>query len=398
MTVVEEILSKKVGRRVSAGDQVVVNVDGVMSHDSSTPLAIESFNKFEERVIPRSVLDKITVVFDHVYPSPQERYSTFQKHVREFCKQHGIRLYEGEGVCHSVMIEKGHVKKGDFIVGGDSHTPIYGVKGAIGVGMGSTDVSACWRLGNTWIELPEGLLITLSGDLARGVYPKDVALAYVRELTCKGGIGKALEFAGPFTEKLSVEERMPIGALATEASAVTDVFLESGSKSGSGYTEKMEIDVGELEPLVACPHNVDNVKPVTEVAGRKVDQVFVGSCANGMVCDLAVVAKILKGRKVHSGTRMIIIPATRSIYAEAYKKGYLETFMKSGAVVCWPSCGPCLGRFEGVLSAGEVCVSTSNRNFRGRMGSPEAEIYLASPATAAASAIEGRITDPRDYL
>ncbi|MFQ6084907.1 MAG: 3-isopropylmalate dehydratase/homoaconitate hydratase family large subunit [Candidatus Bathyarchaeia archaeon] len=398
MTIVETIFSRKLGREVEPGDQVVIDVDRIMSHDSSTPLAIEAFGRFKDGRIPKDVVKKIVVVFDHVYPSPNERYSNFQRSIREFCRHHGINLLEGEGISHSVLIEKGLVKQGDVVVGGDSHTPICGVVGALGFGMGSTDIAACWKLGQTWIEIPESILVTVTGETGRGVFPKDVALSYVEKLTSRGGIGKALEFGGSYCKELGIDERMPIGALATETSATTGVFSGDLVETGSDYADQIEIDASDLEPLVACPHEVDNVRPVSDVEGREVDQVFVGSCTNGTLCDLRIVNRIMSKRRVHKDTRMVIIPATRRVYEEASKLGYLETFLRSGAVVCWPSCGPCLGRFEGVLGQGEVCVSTSNRNFRGRMGSPRAEIYLASPAVAAASAIEGRIRDPRGYL
>lgn len=398
MTIVETLLSKRIGKRVESGDHVVVQVDRVMSHDSSTPLAIEAFKRFDEQVIPPEVLDRILVVFDHVYPSPRERYSSFHKSIREFCGRYGIRLYEGKGICHSLLIEQGLVRPGDVVVGGDSHTPICGVVGALGFGMGSTDIAAGWRFGETWIEVPQSILIRFTGNMPRGVYPKDLALAYVEKLTCKGGIGTALEFTGEIARGLTSDERMPIGALATEASATTEVFSTPEFGPEGDYVDTHEINVGDLEPLIACPDNVDNVKRVQEMEGKEVDQVFVGSCANGKICDLAVVARILKGRKVNGNVRMIVIPATRRTYDDALRLGYIETFLRSGAVVCWPSCGPCLGRFEGVLADGEACLSTSNRNFRGRMGSPNAMIYLVSPATAAASALEGKITDPRGYV
>lgn len=398
MTIIETILSKKIGERVKSGDHIIVRVDRIMSHDSSSPLAIEAFEDFDEQVIPEEVLERIVVIFDHVYPSPRERYSSFHRAIREFCSRHGIKLYEGEGICHPLLIERDLVRSGDVVVGGDSHTPICGVVGALGFGMGSTDIAACWRFGETWIEVPQSILIRFTGSMPRGVFPKDVALSYVEKLTCRGGIGMALEFTGPITRKLTPDQRMPIGALATEVSATTEVFSTAEFRPEGDYADAMEIDVSDLEPLIACPHNVDNIKRVTEVKGKEIDQVFVGSCANGMICDLAVVAKILKGKKIHGNVRMIVIPATRRIYEDALRQGYIETFLRSGAIVCWPSCGPCLGRFEGVLADGEVCISTSNRNFRGRMGSPNAMIYLASPATAAASAVEGEITDPRGYI
>jgi 3-isopropylmalate/(R)-2-methylmalate dehydratase large subunit len=301
------------------------------------------------------------------------------------------------------MIEKGYVQPWNVIIAGDSHTPVYGVAGAVGLGVGSTDVAACWKTGQTWLEIPESIKVEVKGWLPKGVTSKDVALAYVKELTLSGGQEKALEFCGDTLARMDVYERMPIGIMATECTAVTEVF-QDGAKGlipdkGASYSDEVIVEANKLEPLIACPHSPDNVKVVGDVAGKEVNQVFIGSCTNGTIHDLRIAARLLEGRAANPYVRTIIAPATLDIYRQALKEGLIDVLQKSGAMVCLPpGCGPCLGRHLGVLGEGDVCVSTSNRNYQGRMGSPKSEVYLASPATAAATALEGRITDPRRYM
>ncbi|MEM5836299.1 MAG: aconitase/3-isopropylmalate dehydratase large subunit family protein [Candidatus Aenigmatarchaeota archaeon] len=397
-TVIEKIIKKK-GR--VEGDIAILPVDMIMSHDQTTPLAIESFEEFEkEGAKPKK--EKMIIVFDHICPPSFPEASYNQKIIKEFCKKYGINFYEGQGICHALMLEEGFVRPWDVIVGGDSHTPCYGVAGALGLGMGSTDIAACWKTGETWIQIPESIHIKIEGEPRKGIYPKDVSLKYVGELGADGALDKAIEFSGSFLKKLTPYERMPIGLMATEVGAITEIFyLEEYGLFPENpiYAKELEIEVEKLEPLIACPHKPHNIKAVREVAGKEVDQIFIGSCTNGTIYDLREVAKILKGRKVNPYTRTLIIPATLKTYEEAYKEGLIDIFVRAGAmVVLPPSCGPCLGRQAGVLGKNQVCVSTSNRNYEGRMGDPTAEIYLASPATAAATAIEGRIADPRGYL
>lgn len=301
------------------------------------------------------------------------------------------------------MLERGFIHPGDVIAGGDSHTLVYGVASAIGIGMGSTDIAACWKTGKTWLEIPETIHIIMEGQLPTAVYPKDLALRYVQELTLSGARGNVIEFSGNLLETMSVYERMPIGLMATECSAVTEVFWNQAAEllpdHDAHYLDEIEIDAGSLEPLVALPHAPDNVKPVTEIEGIEVNQVFIGSCTNGTLHDLEIVATILKNRTINRYTRTLISPATVQIYEKALERGYINTFLKSGAMVCMPpGCGPCIGRHLGVLGEGDICVSTSNRNYQGRMGSPKSEVYLASPATAVATALEGKIADPRRYI
>jgi 3-isopropylmalate/(R)-2-methylmalate dehydratase large subunit len=395
-TLVEKIIHSK---STVENDYAVLDIDLVMSHDTTTPLAIDSFNKFNERKLYDK--SKIKIFFDHIYPSSYVSASELHRKMREFCKEFGLVPHEGEGICHTMMIDK-YVKPGMILVGGDSHTPVYGVASALAFGMGSTDIAACWRTGKTWIQIPEAVLIEVEGELQKGVYSKDIALNYVGELSSKGGLDKALEFRGKTLQMLDKFERMPIGIMATEVSAQTQIFWDKerglvGDKDAN-YFDKYLIDASILEPLVACPHEVDNIRNIGDVQGLKMDQVFVGSCTNGTLNDLRVVAQILKGKFIDKDTRLIIIPATKEIYSYALNEGLISILFDSGAMICYPGCGPCIGRQQGVLAPGERCLSTSNRNYRGRMGSPEAEIYLASPAVAAATAITGEITDPRGFL
>jgi 3-isopropylmalate dehydratase large subunit len=396
-TVVEKLIERRGARQ---GDFAIVPVDKIMSHDQTTPLAVEAFEKLEARSLKR---DRLVIVFDHIIPPSSIEAADNQRMVRDFCRKHGVTLFQGEGICHTLMIEKGLVKAGDIVVGGDSHTPVYGVAGALALGMGSTDIAACWQTGETWLEVPESILIRVVGEPPTGVFPKDIALAYVHKLGISGSQDAVIEFTGETVEKLDPYERMPIGIMATECGAVTEIFWNRERNlvpdQGAEYRDTLEIDSSGLEPLVACPHKPDNVKTVREAEGRDVDQVFIGSCTNGTIHDLRVAASILNGRRVDPYARTIVMPATASVYRQALQEGLVETFLRSGAIFCLPAgCGPCIGRHMGVLGSGEVCLSTTNRNYQGRMGSPKAEVYLASPATAAATAVEGKIADPRRYL
>jgi 3-isopropylmalate dehydratase large subunit len=396
-TVIEKILQKKGNVQ---DNLAIINVDKIMSHDTTTPLAINAFETLESKTIQK---DKIIIVFDHIVPPSFPEASFNQRQMKDFCRKHGLTFFEGEGICHTLLLERGYVHPGDIIAGGDSHTLVYGVTSAIGLGMGSTDIAACWKTGKTWLEIPETIHISMKGSLPSAVYPKDLALRYVQELTLSGARGKVIEFSGSLLETLDMYERMPIGLMATECSAVTEVFWNQAAElipdPNASYFDEIEIDANKLEPLVAVPHTPDNVKTVTEIEGIEVNQVFIGSCTNGTLHDLEIAATMLKNRTTNKYTRTLISPATIQIYREAIKRGYIDTFLKSGAMVCMPpGCGPCIGRHLGVLGEGDKCMSTSNRNYQGRMGSPKSEVYLASPATAVATALEGKIADPRRYM
>jgi 3-isopropylmalate/(R)-2-methylmalate dehydratase large subunit len=395
-TLVEKIIKSKGSVR---GDYSVLDVDLVMSHDTTTPLAIDAFNNFKEKSFFEK--NKIKIFFDHVYPSSHSSASELHRKMIDFAKKNGLKTYRGQGICHTLMIDK-YVKPEMVVIGGDSHTPVYGIVSTLAFGMGSTDIAACWKTGKTWIKIPESMLIEVRGELQKGVYSKDIALRYVSEIRSEGGLNQALEFTGNTLRKMDKFDRMAIGIMATETSAQTQIFWDENTglvgDKNANYNEKFLIDVTNLEPQIACPHEVDNVHSVTEVEGIEIDQVFVGSCTNGNYKDMEIVAQIIKDNKVDPNTRLIIIPATRKILQQAMKNDLINIFLNAGALVCYPGCGPCLGRQQGVLASGERCLSTSNRNYRGRMGSPNAEIFLASPAVAAATAINGEITDPRRYV
>jgi 3-isopropylmalate/(R)-2-methylmalate dehydratase large subunit len=315
-----------------------------------------------------------------------------------------------------VIIEKGHILPGQLAVGTDSHTTSYGCLGALSTGIGATEMAAVWVTGKIWLRVPESLRIIIKGQMPKGVYAKDVILHIIGRLTVEGASYKSVEFYGETVAKMSVSERFTLCNLSMEMGAKFAVvpFDKITRKYLSGVTDKdyspifsdadaafenvYDFGIGKLEPQIACPYSVDNVKPVSQVKGTRIDQVVLGSCTNGRLDDLEVAAGILRGKKVHPDIRMLVLPATRTIYAQAIKKGYLRTFLDAGAVILNPGCGPCLGAHQGILAAGERCLATTNRNFRGRMGSPDSEVYLASPAVAAATAIKGEIADPRTYL
>lgn len=415
-TLAEEILSARVGRPVHAGEIVVVDVDYVMSHDTTSPLAIEAFRKLNRPIWDPS---RVVIAFDHVVPASTPAVATIQAGIRQFVKESGIdNFYEGgNGICHQLMVEKGYVAPGSIVVGGDSHTVTYGALGAFATGMGSTDVGLVYATGKTWFRVPETVRFNITGSFGHGVTAKDLTLLMVRTIGVAGAVYASVEYGGPTVERLSVSERMTLANMAIEmggkvgliaADEVTDTYLAGRARYDTGtghlrpvdptYQRVVDLNVDDLVPLVACPPEVDNVCPVTDVVGERLDEVFIGTCTNGRLDDLALAARVLEGRTVNPTTRCIIIPASRDVYLQAMEHGYIETFIRAGAHVGSPGCGPCIGRHYGVLGKGERALTTMNRNFTGRMGDPTAEIYLGNPATAAASAIEGRITDPRPYL
>ena len=414
-TISEKILSHASGKDAYKGDIVIADIDGAMMHDSMAKLIMDAFHEMGgKRLWDPS---KVAAVIDHVAPSANEAMSTVQKNLREFALRYGANFYEvGSGVCHQLMVESGLAFPGGLVVGSDSHTCTYGAIGAFATGIGSTEMAAVFLSGKLWFKVPETLKILVDGKLPPMVFPKDLILKIVGTVTADGASYKAIEYKGPTVEAMDVEERLTLTNMAVEMGAKTGLiepdaktaaFLKSlGHKPQAGYKsdvdaeycEKLRFDVSELEPQVACPDLVDNVKPISEVEGKEVNQVFLGSCTNGRLSDLRVAAKIMKGKKVKKGVRMIVTPASRLVYVQALKEGLIEVFLDAGCAVCNPGCGPCAGGHQGILTSGEVCVSTSNRNFKARMGSAESQIFLVSPATAAATAIEGKIADPRRLL
>jgi 3-isopropylmalate/(R)-2-methylmalate dehydratase large subunit len=414
-TLAEKILSLKSHGEAKAGDVVIADVDLAFIQDTTGPLTIRQFKEsgFEALARPQQ-----TIIFlDHAAPSPAQQLSNDHIFLRRFVGETGCRIYDvGEGICHQLVAEN-FANPGDVIVGADSHTVTAGALGAFATGMGSSDVAVALALGRTWFRVPESLLIELSGAFPRGVYAKDLVLYLIGQIGADGANYRALEFNGEALIRITMSQRLTIANMAVEAGAkvglfpadeITRGFLKEhgrGDKykplsadTGADYEQVIPVNLDQLEPMLSLPHAVDNVRPVAQVKGVKIQQAFIGTCTNGRLEDLAVAAKILKGKKRHAGTRLLIAPASRQVLIQAIGKGYIQGLVEGGAIILPPGCTACLGLHQGVLGDGEVCLSTANRNFKGRMGNPEAMIYLASPATAAASAIKGEITDPRELI
>lgn len=414
-TISEKILSEHAGKDVKADDFVIAKVDLCLLQDGTGPLAVRQL----ERLGIRSPVDPqgVSVFLDHAAPSPRKELSNDHIILRNFARKTGSYIFEiGEGVCHQIMSEL-FTSPGDVLVGADSHTCTGGALGAFATGMGSTDVAVAMGLGKTWFRVPQTMKIVVNGKFKTGVYAKDFILYLIGSLGAEGATYRALEFTGEAMASLPMPERLVVSNMAVEAGAKTGIFAsdkitkaylkqhgrenryrELKSDKDAKFEKEIDIEVDELAPMVSLPHTVDNVKPVNKLGKVKVHQVFIGSCTNGRIEDLRLVAQIWKGRKRDTDTRVIVTPASKDIYLTAAKEGLLEMFVEFGAVVTVPGCGACVGIHGGILGDAENCVSTSNRNFLGRMGNPEGFIYLASPATAAASAIKGEITDPREYL
>lgn len=414
-TLAEKVLSDRLGRDVRSGDIVIVPVDVVLAQDGTAPLTVR---QFEAMKMERAALPERSVFFlDHAAPSPRRELSNDHLLMRDFARRTGIRLSEvGEGVCHQIMAES-YVGPGDIVIGADSHTVTAGALCAFATGMGSTDVAVGLGLGKTWFRVPESFRIELEGSFRQGVYAKDLALHLIGLLGADGATYKALEFVGEAVRTLSMSERFTLANMSVEAGAkvglvpaddVTRAYLESQGRGeafrymepdpDAEYERTVKIDLSKLEPTVAKPHTVDNVATVSAVRGTRVQQVFIGSCTNGRLEDLGVAASILRGRRRHPETRLIVAPASRQVLLAALRAGYIETLIEAGATVVNPGCAVCVGVHQGVLGDGEVCLATSNRNFLGRMGNPAAFIYLGSPATAAVTAVTGEISDPREVL
>jgi len=414
-TLAEKILSLKSHGEAEAGDVVIADVDLAFVQDTTGPLTIRQFKEsgFEALAKPQQ-----TIIFlDHAAPSPARQLSNDHIFLRRFAQETGCRIYEvGEGICHQLVAEQ-FANPGDVILGSDSHTVTAGALGAFATGMGSSDVAVALALGKTWFRVPESFLIKLNGVFPRGVYAKDLILYLIGQIGADGANYKALEFGGEALDQMTMSQRLTIANMAVEAGAkvglfpadrITRDFLRDhgrGDKykplsadTGANYEQVIPVDLGQLEPMLSLPHAVDNIRPVAEVTGVKIQQAFIGTCTNGRLEDLAVAAAILKGKKKHPGTRLLIAPASRQVLIQAIEKGYIRSLIEAGAIILPPGCAACLGLHQGVLGDGEVCLSTANRNFKGRMGNPEAMIYLASPATAAASAMRGEITDPREFM
>jgi methanogen homoaconitase large subunit len=406
-TISEQILSQKAGRSVNPGDFVVIEPDVVMSHDSLTPSIIKIL-KEELGTSTIKYPDRLVFVFDHVSPASTVGTADSQNLVRRFARENNIRLFDvGRGICHQILVEEAIAYPGAVVVGADSHSTSYGAVGAFGTGMGSTDVALIWATGKTWLRVPETIRVNFTGQLHDRVDVKDMALKIGRVLTISGANYMAVEYHG--LDWLPLPGRQTMASMAVEMGAKVGIIPPTGNlpsnftapdwlsvEEDAHYFRTVDIDLDNLCPQVAIPHAVDHVVDIPEVAGSHVDVVFLGTCTNGRHEDLVQAAAILKGRRVSPDVRMIVTPASSREMAKASADGTLTALIEAGAVITSPGCGMCMGRHNGTLGDGDVCLSTANRNFKGRMGAPTSKIYLASPAVAAATAIRGRITDPRE--
>lgn len=417
MTMTEKILARHAGLdRVTPGQLIKCKLDLVLGNDITSPPAIREFDKIGRPVFDRA---KIALVPDHFAPNKDIKSAEMTKIVREFARKHEIVHYfevGRMGIEHVLLPEAGLVAPGDVIIGADSHTCTYGAAGAFATGVGSTDMGAAMATGDTWFKVPSAIKVVLTGSLPKWVGGKDVILTLIGRIGVDGARYQSLEFTGSGLQSLTMADRLTIANMAIEAGAkngifpvddVTRAYLkdrvakpyeEFAADDDAVYTQVVTIDLNQLTPVVALPHLPENVRPVEEVPETAIDQVIIGSCTNGRIEDLAQAAQIFAGRSVHPAVRAIIIPGSQAVYLEAMQKGFVETFIKAGAVVSTPTCGPCLGGYMGILAAGEKAVATTNRNFRGRMGHVDSEVYLAGPYVAAASAILGRIAAPEEVL
>jgi 3-isopropylmalate/(R)-2-methylmalate dehydratase large subunit len=417
LTLTEKIFSKAANKPVRSGDFVMASIDCAMTHDITGPLAVQGFNEIMKDKTDPKVWDpdKIVIIFDHQVPADSLNAATNHIMLRQFAKEQGITNYDiFEGVCHQVVPEKGWVKPGNLVVGSDSHTCAYGSLGAFSTGIGSTDMAAVFATGKLWFKVPGTIRFEVKGKLPEHVYSKDIILHMIGDVGADGAMYMTAQYGGETIKKLDISQRMTISNMAIEMGAkagiieadeTTQKYLEERtsftpdpywmSDEDCEYEKYHEYDISDLPPQVACPHNVDNVKPIEDVEGTRIDQVLVGSCTNGRFEDIKIVADIMRNEPVAKGVRLLIIPASRTEYMKVLRAGLIEQFMEAGAIVESPCCGPCMGGSFGLLGDGEVGLATSNRNFQGRQGSANAFVYLSSPATAAASALTGEITDPR---
>jgi len=418
MTFVEKLLAKYADEKSVVPSQIVtVRPDHLLTHDNTAAIIQKIKPELEEYGVCSDSLSIIAL--DHVIPASSEKTATNHKVIREFVKNHNIKHFfdVGVGVCHQLVVEKGFSLPGQLLLGSDSHTCSYGAIGAFSSGIDRTEAASLMLTGETWLKVPNSIKITLKGKLNPGVTAKDIVLHIIGDISASGANYCSVEFHGE-TGQLSIEERFTIANMGVEMGAKNAVFFvddltkkffnsigipESSYEpiypdDDAEYSKELVYDLSKIVPMVACPHTVDNVKPAIELKDQEIQQCLIGTCTNGRMSDLEIASKILKGKKVNPNVRLLVLPASKSIYEEALKAGYIETFLDSGGVILPPGCGPCLGAHQGALAPGECCLSTANRNFKGRMGCKEADIYLASPATVAISAIAGKITDPREVI
>ena len=403
MNITEKILSSKAGHEVTPGEIIEIPVDLAMSHDGTSPPAIKTFEKVADKVWNP---DKIAIIFDHNVPANTIGSAEFQKVCRNFINKQGIKnnYIHGEGICHQVVPEMGLVEPGKVIVGADSHTCTYGAFGAFSTGMGATDLAMVWATGKTWFMVPQAIKMEVIGELNPYIAPKDIILNIIGKIGIAGATYKTAEFCGEIIENMGVEGRATMCNMAIEMGAKNGIMepnkevIDYICKRTSKTENEMLFDITDMDPQIACPNDVDNVCDISKVEGTAIDQCLIGSCTNGRLSDLKDAYEILKDQKINDNIRLLILPASREIYKQAMNLGYIEAFIDAGAIICNPGCGPCLGGHMGVLSEGEVCISTTNRNFKGRMGDPKSSVYLSNSKVVAASAIEGVIKNPKDLM
>lgn len=413
-TIAEKILSSHSGKDVHAGDFAMCRVDFTFGQDGTSSIIIDRVREMGLKELKTP----FCMVIDHSAPSPNEGVSRVHKKMRTFSADYNVGLFDiGCGVCHQVIPESGRVLPGDLVLGADSHTCTYGALGVFSTGVGSTDLAVALATGKNWFKVPATIKAVVKGKVPKGIFAKDIILHIIAHFGANGATYKAVEFCGPVIDAMDIDGRMTMSNMAVEMGAKAG-FMPQDAKTAAWfrtmgvkkaikpvsadkdavYESVVEFDVSRLKPQVSIPHNVDTVKTAAELKTTAIQEAFIGTCTNGRFADLKVAASVLKGRKVAAGVRCIVAPASRPIYLQALKLGLIDTFVAAGCVVVAPGCGPCVGTHNGVPADGENVISTANRNFKGRMGNPSAFIYLASPATVAASALTGRITDPRPYL
>jgi homoaconitate hydratase family protein len=415
-TFAEKALARAAGLPSTIAGQIVdAKPDVALSHDNTAPI-YQTFKKLG--VTKVKYPERLAITLDHAVPAPTTQHAQNHAEVRQFVKEQGVTTFfeVGRGICHQVHSEEGVILPGELILGSDSHTTHFGWLGAFGAGVGRSEMAAIWATGELWLRVPESMKVVLTGEWPVGVTAKDFCLRLIGDLGVEGGIYMSIEFSGPAISALSLESRAVIPNMMAEFGAKTAYlppdekifkYLEGRARRpytpiypdpDAVYAAEHHYDVSKLEPLVACPDSPDNVKPVSEIAGTPVQQAFIGTCTNGRLEDIAAAAEIIKGKKVAAGTRLLVIPASSVIMQDALRLGYVQTLVEAGAVLGVPGCGPCMGNHMGVPAPKEVTISSANRNFRGRMGTPDAPLYLASPAVVAASAVAGKIVDPRDII
>lgn len=403
-TISEKIISQHAGKPVKAGDIAIVKVDGVMATDATSPFAIKAFRAMGGKKVWDK--EKVSLVIDHASPAPNEAVANLHKLMRDFSSEMKIKLYDvGEGICHQLMVENAHVKPNDLFLGADSHTPTYGAINAFGIGVGSTDLAATMLTGKTWLKVPKTIKIILNGELQKNVSAKDLILFLVKQLGAEGANYQAIEFTGEAIKNMTLASRMVLANMSSEMGAKTGLVDANGLElwypfeaitpdNNAEYAREFNFDVSTLRPQIAKPHSPENVVAIDEVLGTKIHYAFIGSCTNTRLEDLHSAANVLKGKKLCNEVRLVIAPASKKVFNEALKDGTIEILSNAGATFITSGCGPCVGSHLGVPSDGEVVISSANRNFKGRMGNPNALVYLGSPAVVAASALAGEIVEP----